>query len=181
MNKSTRNYLRLVQALSIALALAQLAYFALAWLAPGALHAGPVTVAFSPRGMNDGEVERLTAAMRWTGGLCALPALLMLGYALARLDRMLRACAAGHPFAFATVGHMKGFIGGILAALALSIAEPALRGAVWRFGLGTAPRAVGVGAAAVELMLLLVCVLLLAVASMMQEARRLAEENEGFV
>lgn len=77
--------------------------------------------------MQPGEVGGLTPGMRWAGIVLALPALLVLGHALLRLDRMLRACAEGH------------------------------------------------------LTLLLICALFFVVASLMHEARRIAEDNEGFV
>ncbi|VXB46242.1 DUF2975 domain-containing protein [Massilia sp. 9I] len=181
-DKSTRPYIRLVRLLAALLGLLQLAYFLLSWCWPEAAQIGRVSVSFTPRGLEAGAVTGLTQGMRWTGILIALPALLMLGYALLRLDRMLRACAQGRMFALDTVAHMKAFIGCVLASLALGIIEPVLRTLVWRHGFGsTAKGFFGVGVSSEELTLLLICALFFVVASLMHEARRIAEENEGFV
>jgi hypothetical protein len=180
-DKSIRTYIWGVRLLSALLGALQLTYALLAWLLPEAIHAGPVAMTFSPRGMETGDVAGLGPVLRWAGIACSLPALLLLGYALLRLDRMLGACSRGRMFALATVGHMKAFTGGILGALVLTIAEPALRAAVWRFGFGSRAQKVNVGVSSEELTLVLICALFFVVASMMHEARRLAEENEGFV
>jgi hypothetical protein len=180
-DKSMTGYIRVVRVLSAALGLLQLAYFLLSWIAPASTQVGPVAVSFFPRGMEAGAVAGLTPALRWAGTLCALPALAVLGYALVRLDRMLKACASGQMFALQTVGHMKAFAAGLLAALTLNVIEPALRALVWRLGLGGPARAVNVGVSSEELMLVLICALFFVVASMMHEARRIAEDNEGFI
>ena len=179
-NKSIKSHVRLVRLLSAVLGLLQLAYFLLAWVAPD-VQVGPVAMHFYPRGMEDGSVAGLTPGLRWSGALCALPALLLLGYALLRLDRMLRACADGRMFALDTVGHMKAFAASLLGVLVLTVIEPALRVGVWRLGFGGPPRAVNVGVSSEELMLVLICALFFVVALMMHEARRIADDNAGFV
>jgi hypothetical protein len=176
-----KSHVRLVRLLSALLGLLQLAYFVLAWIAPEPLQLGPVAMSFYPRGMGGSAVAGLTPDLRWSGILCALPPLLLLGYALLRLDRMLRACADGRMFATRTVGHMKAFAASLLGALVLTVIEPALRALVWRLGLGGPPRPVNVGVSSEELMLVLICALFFVVASMMHEARRIAEDNEGFI
>ena len=180
-NQSMHRHIRVVRMLSGLLGLLQLVYFTLSWLAPETLQLGPVSMHFTPGGMAAGAVAGLAPGLRWTGAACALPALLLLGYALLRLDRMLQACAAGRMFALGTVGHMKAFAAGLLGALVLGAVEPALRAGVWRLGFGGPPRQVNVGVSSEELMLVLICSLFFVVASMMHEARRLAEDNEGFV
>jgi hypothetical protein len=84
-------------------------------------------------------------------------------------------------FALRTVGHMKAFAAALLAALTLTVIEPALRALVWRHGVGSGAQAVQVGVSSEELMLVLICALFFVVASMMHEARRIAEDNEGFI
>ena len=180
-DKSMRSHIRIVRMLSALLGLLQLAYFVLGWIAPEPLQLGPVAMSFYPRGMGGGTVASLTPGLRWTGILCALPALLLLGYALLRLDRMLQACADGRMFATHTVGHMKAFAASLLGALVLTVIEPALRALVWRLGFGGPPRPVNVGVSSEELILVLICTLFFVVASMMHEARRIAEDNEGFI
>jgi hypothetical protein len=176
-----KSHIRIVRLLSALLGLLQLAYFLLAWIAPEPLQLGPVAMSFYPRGMGANSVAGLAPGLRWTGILCALPALLLLGYALLRLDRMLQACANGQMFALRTVGHMKAFAASLLGALMLTVIEPALRGLAWRLGFGGPPRALNVGVSSEELMLVLICALFFVVASMMHEARRIAEDNEGFI
>jgi hypothetical protein len=180
-NQSMNQHILVVRVLSGLLGVLQLVYFTLSWLAPEALQVGPVAMSFTPRGMQAGAVAGLAPGLRWAGVACALPALMLLGYALLRLDRMLRACAAGRMFALPTVGHMKAFAAALLGALTLTVIEPALRALVWRLGFGGPPRAVNVGVSSEELMLVLICALFFVVASMMHEARRIAEDNEGFV
>ena len=116
-NTSMMRHIWLVRMLSALLGLMQLVYFTLSWLAPEPTQVGSVAMSFYPRGMDPGAVAGLAPGLRWAGSACALPALLLLGYALLRLDRMLQACAGGQ----------------------------------------------------------------IVVASMMHEARRIAEDNEGFV
>ena len=180
-DKSMRSHIRIVRLLSAVLGLLQLAYFLLAWVAPEPTQIGSVAMSFYPRGMASSAVAGLTPGLRWAGALCALPALLLLGYALLRLDRMLQACAGGQMFALRTVGHMKAFAASLLGTLVLTVIEPALRALVWRLGFGGPPRAVNVGVSSEELMLVLICALFFVVASMMHEARRIAEDNEGFI
>jgi len=172
---------RLVRLLCVLLALLQLAYFLLSWVFVDALQVGPVAVTFTPRGLGMGTVAALAPGLRWSGLACALPALLTLAFALWRLDLMLAACARGQMFARRTVGHMKAFAAGVLATLVLTIVEPALRALVWKVGFGDSGRRVGMGVSSEELTLVLVCVLFFLLASMMHEARRIAEDNEGFV
>ncbi|MFC5476596.1 DUF2975 domain-containing protein [Massilia suwonensis] len=174
-------HVRVVRTIAGVLALLQLLYFTLSWLWPEASQLGPVHISFTPRGLETGVVAGLPPALRWSGMLCALPALLLLVYAFLRLDRMLRACASGRMFALETVGHMKAFAAALLGALLLTVLEPALRALVWRLVAGGPPRPVNVGVSSEELMLVLICALFFVVASMMHEARRLAEDNEGFV
>jgi hypothetical protein len=171
----------IVRMLSACLGLLQFAYFLCSWVAPESTQFGPVAVSFYPRGLEAGAVAGLAPGLRWAGIVCALPALLLLGYALLRLDRMLKACAKGQMFALCTVGHMKAFAASLLGALTLTVIEPALRAIVWRQGFGGPVRAVNLGVSSEELMLVLICALFFVVASMMHEARRIAEDNEGFV
>lgn len=180
-NKSMKKHIVLVRVLSACLGLLQLAYFLLAWIAPEPTQLGSVAVSFYPRGMGSNTVAALAPGLRWAGILCALPALLLLGYALLRLDRMLQACASGQMFALRTVGHMKAFAACLLGSLVLTVIEPALRAFVWRHGFGGPLRRVNVGVSSEELTLVLICALFFVVASMMHEARRIAEDNEGFV
>lgn len=180
-DQSMKRHIGVVRAIAGVLALLQLLYFSLSWILPEATQVGPVAVTFSPRGMEAGAVTSLAPGLRWSGALCALPALLLLGYAFLRLDRMLRACAGGRMFALETVGHMKAFAASLLGALTLTVLEPALRVVVWRLVAGGPPRPVNVGVSSEELMLVLICALFFVVASMMHEARRIAEDNEGFV
>lgn len=180
-NKSMTRYVWGVRVLAALLGMLQLAYALLAWYAPVPIRLGTVAMSFYPRGMDAGAVAGLAPALHWSGAACSLPALLMLGYALVRLDRMLAACSRGRLFALDTVGHMKAFTGGILAALVWAIVEPAVRAGVWRFALDAPRQAFDVGVSSEELTLVLVCALFFVVASMMHEARRIAEDNEGFV
>lgn len=173
-------YISLLRAVVWFLAVVQAIYFLLAWLLPEVGHVGTVHVEFYPKALEASEVVGLPAAMRWSGTVIALPALLVTWYALWRLAALLRAFAAGRMFALATIGHLKGFAGAMLAALALSIIEPAVRGLVWRHLQGATVH-VRIGISTEELSVMLVCGLFYVIAAMMHEGRRLAEENEGFV
>ncbi|MCE3261369.1 MAG: hypothetical protein K0R43_448 [Pseudoduganella sp.] len=163
-----------------AFVLLQAAYFLLAWLVPQGLMLGDVRMVLSPKWLTPTDVAALAAAPKAVGMLASLPVLLLTGYAAWRLNALLRSLRAGDYFAVATIGHLRAFAMAALAAMAWSILDTLLRGLAWRHGFGI-DGFVQVGVSSEELLAMFVCALFFLIAGLMQEGRRLAEENEGFI
>ncbi len=170
--------LRIIRALLAACALLQLGFFALAWSGvPGA----DSFVRISPALMSDAAAHVLSAHERIAGALVGLPSLLALGYGLWRLHCALVNIEGKAMFGLDTIGHVRAFAGAALASTLLAIVETPLRALVYRFALGLPGQQLSVGLTGDQLLLILVCALFYLIIRLMHEARRLAEENEGFV
>lgn len=169
------NFIRALLALCVSV---QVAFFVLAW--SGWLPAD-AAMQVSATGMNGPEMRALAWSQRAVGIALALPALLALCYGMARLARLLAEVQRGAPFERATIGHLRAFAGATLLSTLLSIIEPPLRAIAWRVGFGAPARPIAIGIGSEQLLLVLVCALFFLITNLMHEARRLAEENEGFV
>lgn len=161
--------------------LVQALYYALAWFYPHPIPMPGFHMAFWPGGLTMEAAQALPAAQRWTGALAALPALFLLVYASWRLDRLLRAFQARDLFSVAAIGHVRAFAASALGALLLAIAEQLLRGLLWRHALGDAGAVLQMGVSSESLLMMVACGLFYLFGGVLQEGRRLAEENEGFV
>lgn len=156
-------------------------YYGLSWFYPHPIPMPGFQMAFWPDGLTMEQAHGLPPAQRWSGALLSLPVLALLVYASWRLDGLLRAFQARDLFSAAAIGHVRAFAGGALGALVLAIAEPALRGLLWRHWLGDSHAAVSVGVSSEALLMMVACGLFYVFGGVLQEGRRLAEENEGFV
>ncbi len=161
--------------------LLQAAYYALAWFYPHPIPMPGFRMAFWPGGMTMEAAHALPPAQRWSGALASLPQLALLLYAAWRLDGLLRAFQSRAQFSAAAIGHVRAFAGAALGALLLGIAEQPLRGLIWRHALGVRDAAVQVGVTSEALLLMVACGLFYMFGAVLQEGRRLAEENEGFI
>lgn len=135
----------------------------------------------SPNGLTFAEARALPFRWRLVAMLVSLPSLAALGYGLWRLNAMLGNIARQAIFAAATIGHLRVFAGATLASVMLSILEPPLRTLLFRLIFDDHSRKLGIGVNSEHVMLILVCGLFYLITRLMQEARRVAEENEGFV
>ena len=173
--------LRIIRMLLAACALLQLGFFVLGW---SGLLAADSWLQISPSGMSDATAHALSAQQRAAGAIVGLPVLLALGYGLWRLQCALVAIERKAMFGLDTIGHVRAFAGAALASTFLAIVELPLRALVFR-GLPGVPglpgRTMSVGVTNDQLLLILVCALFYLVIRLMHAARRLAEENEGFV
>ncbi len=114
-------------------------------------------------------------------GSISLPYLAALIWAFYRLDRMLRRFERGEFFDQETVGHLRAFSGYLLLAKLLSLlAMHARVGALVQLIGHDRVRAV-VNLSSDDMAVLLMCALFFLIARMMEEGRRLAEENRGFI
>lgn len=161
--------------------LLQSAYFGLAWFYPYPVPMPGFQMAFWPDGLTMDAMRVLSPAQRWSGAAASLPALALLVYASWRLDGLLRAFHARDLFSAAAIGHVRAFAGGAFGALLLAIAEQPLRGLLWRHVLGIRDAALQVGVSSEALLMMVACGLFYLFGGVLQEGRRLAEENEGFV
>jgi hypothetical protein len=169
---------RLLRALLVLCIVLQVSFFVLAW--SSLLPAGGF-MQMTAKGLTTDAMRALTLGQRLAGTLIAAPLLALMCYGFWRLERMLANVERKAIFAPASIGHLRAFAGAILAATLYAIVEPTLRALVYRFGLGLAETKFSIGVSSDQILLILVCGLFYLVTRMMQEGRRLAEENEGFV
>lgn len=156
-------------------------YFGLSWFYPHPIPMPGFRMVFWPDGLTMEAAHALPVAQRWSGALVALPVLALLVYAAWRLDGLLRAFQARDLFSAAAIGHVRAFAGSAFGAVLLAIAEQPLRGLLWRHALGDGGADVSVGVSSQALLMMVACGLFYVFGGVLQEGRRLAEENEGFV
>jgi hypothetical protein len=112
----------------------------------------------------------------------SVPYLATLVWAFHRLVRMLKNFERGLFFERETVSDLRAFSGLLLVAKFLSLA--AMHARVWLLQhlLGPGKKLVAVmNLSSDDLAILLLCALFFAIAGMMEEGRRISEENRGFV
>ncbi len=158
----------------------QILFFALAW-SPGTLMVSGLSMQMAPSGMGFQEARGLSAVPRLWGILVASPALWALAFGVWRLDRLLGVKDHRAMFSVRSIGHLRAFAGATAVSTLWSIVEVPARGLVFRHWGGIAQDAIKIGVSSEALLLLLVCVAFYLVTNLMHEARRIAQENEGFV
>jgi hypothetical protein len=161
----------------------------LGWLAPlplfrGALGGGGMfEVLLQLQGM---PFERVAAMPYWQRALglaLALPALLALGDAVRQLAAMLRGFEHQVVFTPLLSRQFRRFSAGLLAGTLLTMVEPTLRAMVFGLledGPGAKLRLV-LDVTGGDLWTLLLCTVFFALAQILHEGQRLADENSGFV
>ncbi|KHA80499.1 hypothetical protein [Janthinobacterium lividum] len=129
--------------------------------------------------------ERLAAMPLWQrclGLALALPALLVLGDAVRQLAVVLRQFEQGVFFTPQVAQRFRRFAGGLLLGTVLTLLEPTVRGML--FGLldeGTSQLRLVIDITGGDLWTLLLCTVFLALAQILHEGQRLADENSGFI
>ncbi|QJR14080.1 DUF2975 domain-containing protein [Usitatibacter palustris] len=111
----------------------------------------------------------------------SVPYLVVFVWAFYRLVKMLRGFERGAFFDRETVGHLRAFAGLLLLAKLLSLLAMHLRVALVVHVLGHNKSRFVVNLSSDDLSILLMCALFFAIAYMMEEGRKLAEENREFV
>jgi len=157
----------------------QAAFFVLAWTTY-APNIGSMTIDMTAIGMPFGAKLALTPAQRAIGAALALPITLVLFYGLWRLDRLLLNFRRQDLFTAQSIGHLRAFAGATLLSTLLSIVELPVRTLALRMT-GNSDQHFAIGVNSEQLMLILVCGMFYLITRLMQEGRRLREENEGFV
>jgi hypothetical protein len=157
----------------------QAMFFVLAWttFAPAI---GSMQIEMTAEGIGAATKLALTPGQRAVGAALAAVPLLVMVVGLWRLDRLLLNFSRQDLFTAQSIGHLRAFAGATLASTLLTVAELPVRTLVFWLMAGGA-RHVSVGVRSEQVMLLLVCGLFYLVTRLMQEGRRLAEENEAFV
>jgi len=158
----------------------QIVYFILAWtaLTPSV---GPWVVRISPDGLSNSAARELNFSARTIGMALGLPSLMMMAFGLWRLDRMLVLWKREGFFTLTGIGHLRAFAGATLLSVLLGILEMPLRGMAFTWLADGAPQKLSLGISSQGLLLIFVCSLFYLICGLMQEGRKLAEENEGFV
>ena len=160
----------------------------LGWLAPAPAAHGTVGGA----GMYElvlqlqGQPFASLAAMPWwqraLGLVLALPALLVLGDAVRQLGRVLRQFEQGVYFTPPVAAYFRRFAACLLLGTLLTLLEPTVRGML--FGLleeGTSQLRLVIDITGGDLWTLLLCCVFFALAQILHEGQRLADENSGFI
>ncbi len=169
---------RIIRLLLVICVLLQLAFFVLAW---GDVLPHDLFMQMSARELSVEQMHAMPLAQRLAGAALGLPALLALCYGMWRLARALGNVERQALFALDTIGHLRAFAGATLGATVLAIVEVPLRALVLHFGFTRNDVKLSIGVTSDQVLLILVCALFYLVIRMMHAARRLAEENEGFV
>ena len=160
----------------------QIGFFVLAWVMPSPIQLGPLHIQFDPQGLAPDAIHNLDGMQRVIGILIGMPGLLVLTYGVRRLGQTLTEFQNGTIFAVQTIGHLRAFAGATLAASVLFNAEKPLRNMALNLASGGATNfPIPIEVTSNELLLLLVGGLFYLIVGVMQEGRRLSEENEGFV
>lgn len=160
----------------------QIGFFILSWVMPSPMQIGPLHVQFDPQTQAPDAIHNLDSVQKILGVLIGLPGLLILTYGVKRLGQTLDEFQNGTIFAVQTIGHLRAFAGATLIASVLFNIEKPLRNSVLNLASGGKTNyPIPIEVTSNELLLLLVCGLFYLIVGVMQEGRRLSEENEGFV
>ena len=165
---------------AIAFIVLRVALHAVLWSLPE-LEAFGFGMGFSVPGLDAAQLHALGGGQRLIAASIALPYLALLAYAIARLLGLLRAFERGEFFDAPTVRHLRAFAGTLLVARLLAIPTIYVRSyAVARLLGDSDPRGVW-SFLPDDIAVVLVCAVFWLVARVMEEGRRLADENREFV
>ncbi|MEP7154591.1 MAG: DUF2975 domain-containing protein [Betaproteobacteria bacterium] len=173
---------RLIRLGSIVFVVGVLAIYFVTWFWPSLLSGGPhFVINMRLAGLPATALAELSVADRMLIGAVSLPYLAALIWAFYRLDGMLRGFERGEFFERATVGHLRAFSGYLLLAKLLSLLAMHARVAALVHLMGHEHVRPVVNLSSDDMSVLLMCALFFLIARMMEEGRKLAEENREFV
>ena len=155
--------------------------YAFTWMWPGASHGHHAVMALHLAGVSMSTLASLGLGDRLLIAAVSLPYLATLVWAFHRLVQMLRLFEAGRFFERETVSHLRAFSGLLLIAKLLALVAMHVRVAMVVHLFGHQTGRIAVNLSSDDLAILLLCALFFAIAGMMEEGRRLAEENREFV
>lgn len=154
--------------------------FLLAW-GPQLPQVFSFSVHLAPKGMAIEEARNLLSAQRWGGAALGLVALATLSAGLWHLDRLLRGLGAHLTFSLANIAHLRAFAAATGWSTVLSMLEVPARGLLFKHLLDVTDARIKFEVSSSDLFLVLVCVVFYLIIDLMHAARRIAQENEGFV
>jgi len=132
-------------------------------------------------GLSPNAIVALTPGERFLLAAVAFPYLVCLVWAFRHLHEMLRGFEHAEFFGSATVGHLRAFAGFLLLAKALSLFAGHMRIGMYVGWTRPAPATFAFNISSDELALIVLCALIFLIAHMMEEGRRLEEENRSFL
>ena len=180
--RSNQRMCRFMRAGGALFILSVYAIYLFVWLWPDIrAHTHPVMVKLQLGGVSTDTLAQLSLGQRLIAGALSLPYLAVLTWAFYRLDRMLRCFERGEFFDRTTVGHLRAFSGLLLLAKLLSLLVMHVRVATVAQMLEHHRSLTSVNLSIDDMAVLLMCALFFLIARMMEEARRLAEENKEFI
>ncbi len=172
-------WLRLASALFI---FSVLAIYLFSWLLPeisGGSHIHVMRLHLA--GVSSDVMAKLTTAQRLQLSAISLPYLIVLVWAFVRLDKLLQSFARNEFFTRQAIGHLRAFSGLLLLAKLLALATMHVRAGMAIHLLGHTGNRMTLNLSNDDLAVILMCGLFFLVARMMEEGRRLAEENREFI
>jgi len=159
---------------------AVIAIYLVAWIAPDITHRRHPVLHLA--GLSGTLLASFTLEQRALIASMSIPYLGVLVWAFYRLVRMLRAFERGAFFERQTVSDLRAFSGLLLISKLLALAAMHARVALAMHLTGPHQARVGViNLSSDDLAIVLLCALFFAIAAMMEEGRKLAEENREFV
>lgn len=159
---------------------AVIAIYLVAWISPDITHHRHPVLHLA--GLPGNVIAGFTLEQRALLAAVSVPYLAVLVWAFYRLVRMLRAFERGAFFERQTVSDLRAFSGLLLLSKLLSLAAMHVRVAIAMHLMEPHKARVGIiNLSSDDLAIVLLCALFFAIAAMMEEGRKLAEENREFV
>ena len=171
---------RLIRYGAVAFIVLRVALHVALWAMPELEPLG-LSMPFSVPGLDWDQLHSLSGGTRFIAALIAVPYLAMLAYAVLCLLAMLRAFERAAFFDITTVQRLRGFAGALLIARVLVVPTIYARSYVVARLSGEADAHGILTFVPDDLAVLLICGVFYLIARIMEEGRRLADENRGFV
>ena len=178
--RQIRALCRLIRYGAVAFIVLRVALHVALWAMPELEPLG-LSMPFSVPGLDWDQLHSLGGGTRFIAALVAVPYLATLAYAVLRLLAMLRAFERAAFFDIATVRQLRGFAGALLLARVLVVPTIYARSYVVARLSGDADAHGIFTFVPDDLAVLLICGVFYLIARIMEEGRRLADENRGFV
>src|ERR1700712_2027987 len=174
LNFRLRRMAMIVRILIVIGAVGLVASSAWVWIVPGHAHSQIKEAA-------DVDIDQMALHTQVIGGLWTLLPVGILLLGLHRLWRLFGGCALGRVFGQAALGNLRGFARCVLAMAFVSPLYGAVLSVIVTFDRLPGTRQLNIAARSTDYAMLLIGAVLLAICSVMVEAARIAEDNEGFV
>ena len=156
--------------------------YLLSWLLPeltGGSHIHVMRLHLA--GVSTDVMAQLTTLQRLQLSAASLPYLAALVWAFIRLDKLLQRFSRNEFFTREAIAHLRAFSGWLLVAKLLALAAMHVRAGMVTHLFGNTSRRITLNLSNDDLAVILMCGLFFLVARMMEEGRRLAEENREFI